>query len=289
MTTITRTAGSLFSPARSTLLLPLLLAAGLGAFSFSSSADSTQAIFYWLGHIAFMLAFYSFWQRSLFKLRVLAVASLLFGLVYNTYVHLHMPTGQSLWPVLMWMGIFLAVNVYRSLADLSYAVERNISAAQRPVQAAAFPEIHSADWLALMEVATSSTYEKGATVIEIGASTPSLMILSVGGAEEQNVGGEPVPRAIGTMWGELTWAMGPECYNESPCRVVVTSQHATVIELPYVALTKLTCENPRLRMAILDGIVRDQARKNSRLRLDFDVLTKDDSKADFSLITFIPA
>lgn len=271
---------------KSPYVLASLLALVLAAFSFSSAVDPTQAAFYWLGNVSFMLTFFAFWQRSLIKLRILAAISLVIGLVYNTYVHLNMPEGQNLWLVLFWMVVFLGVNIYRSWSAISASIERSLSAAQRPIQAVAFPESHSADWVALMGIATSTTYEKGATVIDLGDSTPALMILSVGTAEEQTPGDEPVGRSVGTMWGELTWAMGAECYNESPCRIVVTSQHATVLELPYEALSKLTDNNPRLRLAILDGIVRDQARKKTRPRLDYAVLN---TEADFSEIKLMAA
>lgn len=66
-----------------------------------------------LGHASYALAALSFAQTRMLRLRLLAVASFVLGLLYNGLIHIQMPEGQNLWPTLIWLSAFLAQNVYQ--------------------------------------------------------------------------------------------------------------------------------------------------------------------------------
>ena len=48
-----------------------------------------------IGNGSFAATFISYAQSDIIRLRLIAIASLCMGLIYNTYVHLHMPEGQG--------------------------------------------------------------------------------------------------------------------------------------------------------------------------------------------------
>jgi hypothetical protein len=49
-----------------------------------------------IGNASFAATFLSYAQSDIIRLRLIAIASLCMGLVYNTYVHLQMPEGQGI-------------------------------------------------------------------------------------------------------------------------------------------------------------------------------------------------
>lgn len=79
-----------------------------------------------IGHASYALAALSFAQTRMLRLRLLAMASFLLGLLYNGLIHIQMPEGQNLWPTLIWLSAFLAQNVYQVRAQLRLQRESNL-------------------------------------------------------------------------------------------------------------------------------------------------------------------
>lgn len=63
-----------------------------------------------IGHLSFLLSALSFAQTNMLRLRLLAIASMALGLVYNGIIHVQMPQGMQLWPTLIWLSAFLVQN-----------------------------------------------------------------------------------------------------------------------------------------------------------------------------------
>jgi hypothetical protein len=61
-----------------------------------------------VGHLSFGLTALSLAMRDMLLLRVLGVASGLFGVGYNYFV-----PGGPLWLVIFWLGVFLAIHLWR--------------------------------------------------------------------------------------------------------------------------------------------------------------------------------
>lgn len=241
--------------------------AGAGVFLLCMTALTLpqQDFFYLLGHLSFAITFLAYAQSNLIRLRLIAVASLVVGLVYNTYVHMNMAEGQNLWPVLLWMGVFLVQNVINSVREVNRSLEITIPAHERLIQASAFPRMHSRDWAALSESATKKTFPKGHVLLATGEATDSLQMLVFGTAREQRKDQLPLRRRMGALWGELTWVLGEEMFNASPCDVVVTADVAEVWEWPYTTLDALCKGNDRLAIALKDGFVRSASFKHGLL------------------------
>lgn len=225
----------------------------------------TQEFFYLLGHLSFVITFLAYAQSNLIRLRLIAVCSLVVGLIYNTYVHMNMPEGQNLWPVLLWMGVFLVQNVVNSVREVNRSLEIAVPAHERLIQASAFPRMHSRDWMAMSAAAKKSLLPKGHVVLATGAATHSLQMLVMGTALEQRSDQVPLRRRMGALWGELTWVLGEEMFNCSPCEVLVTSEDAEVWEWDYSVLDRLCKGNDRLSIALKDGFVRSASFKHGLL------------------------
>jgi len=243
----------------------LIVAAGLLILGVSALTLPRQEFFYLLGHLSFVITFLAYAQSDLIRLRLIAVASLIVGLIYNTYVHVNMPDGQNLWPVLLWMGVFLIQNIINSVREVNRSLEIPIPAHERMIHASAFPRMHSRDWFALRERATVHEVKNGHVLLAVGAPTHSLQMLVTGSAVENRADQEALRRRMGALWGELTWVLGDEMFNASPCEVKVTSDIAVVWEWEYTELDKLCKNNDRLATALRDGFVRSASFKHGLL------------------------
>lgn len=243
----------------------LLVAAGLLILGAAALALPRQEFFYLLGHLSFVITFLAYAQSDLIRLRLIAVASLIVGLIYNTYVHVNMPEGQNLWPVLLWMGVFLVQNIINSVREVNRSLEIPVPAHERLIHASAFPRMHSRDWASLSASAKVHAVTRGHVLLASGAPTNSLQMLVMGAAVEQRTDQESLRRRMGALWGELTWVLGEEMFNASPCEVKVTSDTAVVWEWEYSKLNELCKNNDRLAIALKDGFVRSASFKHGLL------------------------
>ena len=175
-----------------------------------------------IGNASFAATFLSYAQSDIIRLRLIAIASLCMGLVYNTYVHLQMPEGQGIALVIFWLSVFLVQNMAKAVREVSQSIEASLDPESRQLLAASFPAMHSKDWLQLMQAAHRREAQKQEVLLDAGASTTTLMLLASGSAVETRIDGlPPLVRRPGTFWGELTWSLGRERYNKSPCAVTV--------------------------------------------------------------------
>lgn len=242
--------------------------AGLVSFAliYSWVTQTQQFFFAVLGHVSFLITFLSFAQTSIILLRIISVVALSVGLVYNTYVHVHMPPGQNIWPVLIWMGVFWIQNIIMTIRSIINGHEVALNPNDRMLAVKTFPKIHSRDWLALRKLATVAAFSKGQMILQVGDATTKLMILSAGRVDEERSDIPVTHRGEGTIFGEITLVMGADQYNASPCRVVVTSETAQILCWDYALLENLAVQNPRLWAAMLDGFMRSAGFKHGLLK-----------------------
>lgn len=251
---------------RHILWLTGILAVGL-ALSLMPLDNTIQLI----GNASFAATFLSYAQSDMIRLRLIAIASLCMGLVYNTYVHLQMPDGQGIALVVFWLTVFLLQNLYKAVREVSQSIEASIECGERQLLVASFPAMHSKDWILLAKHAKRRTLAKDESILQAGESTEGLMLLSVGSAVERRLDGLlPLARLPGTFWGELTWSLGRSRYDQSPCTVVVVSENAEVWEWSYQVLDRLTKDNPRLLAALRDGFLRSACFKHGLLQSRLD-------------------
>ena len=184
-----------------------------------------------IGNASFAATFLSYAQSDIIRLRLIAIASLCMGLLYNTYIHLQMPEGQGIALVIFWLTVFLVQNMAKAAQEVSQSIEAVLEPESRQLMAASFPLIHSKDWQQLIQAAHRRETQKQDFLLEAGASTSTLMLLASGSAIETRIDGLPsLVRQPGTFWGELTWSLGRDRYNKSPCAVTVTSESAQILE-----------------------------------------------------------
>ena len=153
-----------------------------------------------IGHISFVLTFLSFAQKSLIRLRMIAVVSQVFGLAYNGWVNYHMPPGSDIHLVVFWLAMFLILNVVLLVREISTTLEVSLPTESRELLVTSFPAIHSRDWLTLMSMGKQLDYRKGDKLLSVGDATTSLRMIVEGTAEEDRKGQRKACKR-GVLWG----------------------------------------------------------------------------------------
>lgn len=225
--------------------------------------NAIQTIFAALGHLSFALTFLSFTQTSIIRLRIIAVASQILGLIYNGWIDYNMPDGQDIHLVVFWLSMFLILNVFMLVREISNTLEVPLTAEDRELLIKSFPAIHSRDWLNLIKKGTKKTFQKDAVLLTVGSPTKCLQLIVKGKAVEIRDGAKK-ECGSGTLWGELTYVMGDDYYNSSPVEIIVSSDSLTLIEWPYEVLRALA-KNQRFNAALQNGFVHSAGLKHGLL------------------------
>ena len=228
---------------------------------FSSEVGAWALII--LGNLSFALTAFSYAQKNVIKLRLIAILATTIGLVYNSIVHLRMPDGQNLWPVLFWLGVLWIQNIALVIWAIRNEMEMPLSPRQRSLAVAAFPDMHSRDWAKLIQSADLVEVRAGDVILAKDAPTTGLTILAEGRFSEDRPD-KSVIRVAGQLWGELTFVFGNDEYNASPCSIVALTDGSYYV-LPYDRLKDLTQRSDRMRSAIYEGIVRSAGFKHGLL------------------------
>ena len=217
-----------------------------------------------IGHASFLLTYLSYSQKSLIRLRMVAVVSLLLGLVYNTWINSNMPEGQDIHLVVFYLAVFLLQNIYVLSREIHHAMEVTLPTEQRELLVSAFPSMHSRDWVKLVACAKKREFRAGDEILALGAATTALQLIASGVAQEHRKGVVKECRK-GVLWGELTFVLGLHYFNASPVSIVARSDRVTVLEWPYETLRKLSAENQRFNAALQNGFVHSAGMKHGLL------------------------
>ena len=215
-------------------------------------------LFNCIGMASFACSGAAYLMTNILKLRMLAIASGLLGLIYNATL-----ASGPLWLVLFWLGLFLLINVGRLVQAIVGEKERPLAPADRALLVATFPSMHSRDWALLRGVATERAYSAGDVLLDFGAHTNALSILATGVADEVRVDGRILRRAPSTMWGELSFVTSQQ-FDGSPCRIAAGSD-VVVLDFDYEALKGLIDARPRMKAALMEGFVRTAGLKHGLL------------------------
>jgi hypothetical protein len=226
--------------------------------------DSLAMAFSAIGHISFALTFLSYAQREIIRLRMIAVASLLCGLIYNGWVQSRMTGDDNIWLVIFWLSVFLIQNIILLVREIRAGLEMSLPAESRSLMVSIFPMMHSRDWHTLVGMAQVKTFSRGTKILDVGEPTTRLQLI-VSGTAIENRNGVTRQCGKGTLWGELTYVMGDDQFNASPVSIVTNSETLVVYSWSYAMLRELAAKNLRLHAALQHGFVYSAGLKHGLL------------------------
>ncbi len=220
-----------------------------------------------IGHISFGLTFLSYAQSDIIRLRMIAIASLSCGLLYNGWIQSRMTGEDDIWLVVFWLAVFLAQNIFLLVNEIRSELEVRLPTQSKILLSNVFPDMHSRDWLSLVALATVKQHAKGEIILDIGQPTNSLSMIVSGQAQEVR-GCDQRLCEKGTLWGELTFVLGENSFNASPVKISVISETMTTYSWPYETLRKHLKKNHRLNAALQHGFVCSAGLKHGLLWLE---------------------
>jgi len=226
--------------------------------------EIVRVIIPFIGHLSFGLTFLSYAQKDIIRLRMIAVCSLAFGLIYNGWINASMEGDENIWLVIGWLGIFFIQNAYLLFREIRDGLELPLTGKLRDLLVATFPRMHSRDWDLLYKKANTRTFSRGAVILNVGDKTSSLQVIVSGSAEELRDGKKRTCQS-GTMWGELTYVMGLDYFNASPVKITCNSDVLVVLEWDYKFLNDICNKNFRLSAALQHGFVHSAGIKHGLL------------------------
>lgn len=192
------------------------------------------------GHLSFALSAASYMTTNIVRLRVLSVVALMLGIFFNATLD-----SGPLWISVMWLVLFLLVNVYRLITGHLAGLEPVLSGDDLALRDKAFPSMRARDWLALKGIASVASY-RYREVIPGG----DVCVVIEGGVRDAATG-----RAVG-CWG-ATELLGLEAgLTAVPFVRVGQSDRVRVLRIPAPALRELMRASDCLKSALLEGLLR---------------------------------
>ena len=216
-----------------------------------------------LGHLSFALQAASYLMQRLLWLRLLAIASLIIGIGYNSWLAISTP---ELWTVVGWLAVFLLINVVTSIRMVWENSEVQLTEPERDLASRAFPLMRSRDYRSLMEAATIVAPNPGSLLVREGDSMSAVYLVVKGRLIEKSADGAVSFTGRGQMIGEASFVTH-EQYGGSPTNISVDSG-TELASWSYEEINCLTEKRKDLARALLDGFVRGLVKKRNVLRTD---------------------
>jgi len=204
-----------------------------------------------VGHASFALTALSLAMRDMLLLRALGVVSGVFGVAYNYFL-----PGGPLWLVIFWLGVFVAIHVWRIVEIL---LERNrvrFSEEERQLFETVFRGFDAVDFMRLLNIAERPVFAPGEVLLEEGAMATRLYVLLNGEAEVLR-GRETLARiGAGAAAGEISFL-----HDRPTTASVRAAGRLECLAFPTTALRRLLAGRPAMRLQMTALLSSDLAHK----------------------------
>ena len=218
-----------------------------------------------IGHFGYFLSALSFLMRDILLLRVLAIFSLGFAILYNLVLALGVtgPKVESLWVVVYWLSVFFLINVIQTIFLLYKNSEILLSEEEKLLLAKSFPSMRTRDFKFLIKHAEIKEISKGVILLDRGGISTSLYLIIEGVFDVVSPNGIIKHIKRGDFIGEAGFALKDQ-YNGSNYKII--SQGGKVYVWNYEKLKKVLLKDDGvLGKAIFDGFLRGLIKKQELL------------------------
>ena len=152
------------------------------------------------GNLSFVLTAISFLMKDMIRLRLVALLSGAFGIVFNTFV-----AEDPLWLVIFWLTIFMLINL--SMLTSTYLKNKSakFSDDEKELFAALFPELSPFEFFQLIRAGTWQRESKEILFIKAGNNNDKVALIWQGKARIIKKGAEIAELRRGSFLGELSY------------------------------------------------------------------------------------
>lgn len=204
-----------------------------------------------VGHLSFGLTALSLAMRDMLLLRILGVASGLFGVAYNYFV-----PGGPLWLVIFWLTVFLAIHVWRIVEIVAERRAVRFTEEERQLHATVFRGFDTVEFMRLLNIAERPTFAPGEQLLAEGEMAPALYVVIDGEARVLRGGDEVARVGAGAAVGEISFL------QDSPTTAaVVAATPVRCLAFRTTPLRRLLASRPSMRLSMSAMLSGDLARK----------------------------
>ena len=206
-----------------------------------------------VGHLSFGLTAISLAMRDMLLLRVLGVASGLFGVGYNYFV-----PGGPLWLVIFWLTVFLLIHLWRIVEIVRERRAARFTAEEQALFETVFRGFEAVEFMRLLNLAERPVFAPGDTMLSQGEMADRLYVLIDGEARVARDGEELARLQAGAAAGEISFL------EQRPTTAAVLAETPVkCLAWRTSALRGLLASRPSMRMSMTAMLSGDLARKLS--------------------------
>jgi len=224
-----------------------------------------------IGHLSFALGAIGWLMRDATRIRTCAVIGLALSLVFNGIMWMRADPSSDLRSgisvVLFWVSVNFLVNIWMLARHLYTRRHRIHSIQDRAIFAKAFPRMTESDAAILSKMAIRSKYLPGTTILTKGGSVRSVILLADGVARTNYEGDDSRLCHAATIWGDLTYTLGKESFNRSPCDIQAATEVITY-EWSHSTLRSLAKYYPSIEASMLAGFILSQAKSQFKKQFE---------------------
>ena len=152
------------------------------------------------GNLSFALSAFSFLMKDMVRLRIIAILSAIFGLIFNYFV-----ATEPLWLVIFWLSLFLVINLYMVISVFLKNKSAKFNADEKEMFETLFSELSPFEFLQLTNAATWLDQSEKNLFIKEGEKNEKLALIWSGKATVMRNGVEITKLGRGSFIGELSY------------------------------------------------------------------------------------
>ena len=185
------------------------------------------------GNLSFALSALSFLMQDMSRLRLIAIVSAVFGILYNYNV-----TESPLWLVIFWLSTFLTINLWMLGAECIRNKSAKFNKDEQELFETLFPELSAFEFLQLLNAGSWKTIRSRERFISAQKENFKLALIWRGQAKVLK--GKKVAANLkrGTLIGEISFLTG-----EKPTADVLLERGSLILAWDHEKLRRWLSKN----------------------------------------------
>ena len=193
-----------------------------------------------VGHLSFLIVALSLLMRDIILLRLLGILSGVVGIGYNYFV-----TMEPLWVPIIWLSVFMAINIYMIAAFYLANRKANLSEEDLTLWQNNFLGLAIDEYRRLKKIFDHRTFDDGEVLIHLGQDNSFLFFVTAGQLVVHRNGQDIGVLEQGGVAGEMSFLT-----EALPNADVVASGGASCILIDKAKLRALMMKHPTFHLSM---------------------------------------
>jgi len=193
-----------------------------------------------VGHLSFLIVALSLAMKDIIFLRILGILSGLVGIFYNYFV-----TTDPLWIPIVWLSIFIAINIYMISVFYLENQKSNLSAEDIEIWQNNFIGLTVKEYKTIKKISKSRIYNVGDMLINMGEKNKYLYFINSGNLTVEKNKEKITTLSQGDIAGEMSFIT-----DSLPNADVMAHEETNCVIINKDELRSVMIKNPTLHLSI---------------------------------------